>query len=429
MVSRRTALAAALSTVVVGAGCGTPGSEPASGGPGGGGGFAIDGAVLFDGERAVGPGTVVVEGAHITAAGPGVPVPAGVDVVDGRGKTVLPGLVDCHVHAFGLSADAPRFGVTTELDMFAFLDPLGPYREQRGSTAPTENSDVWTAGTLATAPGGHGTQFGPIPTLAPDAGAAEADRFVADRLAEGSDYIKVVMEDWSLYGMSPGPTLTPEQVGFLITAAHEHGAMCVVHVTTQDDAVLAFEAGADGLAHVPGDPISERVIDAALRARGFVTATLSVFASMSCAGVSEGLETDPLLSPLLTTEQRDALRRPATSCYPGILPAAKENVRALHEAGVTVLAGTDVGNAGVARGVSLLGELELLTDAGLSPVDALHAATGAPAARFPLGARGRLAPDQRADLVLVNGDATQDITAMRDIDRVWRNGRPVDRRP
>lgn len=256
--SRRAVLAGALSSVVVGSGCGAGSANPAEGT-----GFAIEGAVLFDGDRVVGPGTVVVvEGAHITAAGPDVAVPPGVEVVDGRGKTVLPGLIDCHVHAFGLSADPPRFGVTTELDMFAFLDPLGPYRTQRGSTAPTVESDVWTAGTLATVPGGHGTQFGPIPTLSPDAGVAEVDRFVADRLAEGSDYIKVVMEDGSLYGGGGGATLTPEQAGHLIAAAHEHGVLCVVHVTTQDDAVAAFEAGADGLAHVPGDPITDRMIAA-----------------------------------------------------------------------------------------------------------------------------------------------------------------------
>lgn len=162
---------------------------------------------------------------------------------------------------------------------------------------------------------------------------------------------------------------------------------------------------------------------------GFVTATLGVLAGLSCSGVSEELAADELVSPLLTPEQREPLLGSATSCYPGILPAAMDNVRALHEAGVTVLAGTDVGNAGVARGVSMLSEVELLTAAGLSPVEALHAATGAPATRFPLGQRGRLAPDHRADLVLVNGDATQDITVVRDIDRVWRNGGAVERRP
>src|SRR5690606_33101637 len=104
------------------------------------------------------------------------------------------------------------------------------------------------------------------------------------------------------------------------------------------------------------------------------------------------------------------------------------NVAALHAAGITVLAGTDAGNPGTAHGASLHGELALLVRAGLTPEQALRAATSAPADAFGLTDRGRIAVGQRADLVLVDGDPLSDITATRQIVRLWKNGVAVDRR-
>lgn len=416
-IGRRTALAGA-----VGASISTAITAPAAAsGPT----FAIAGAAVFDGRRSLGPGAVVVRGARILAVGPETSLPRGIDIVDGRGKTVLPGLIDAHVHAFGLDADPVRFGVTTELDMFTFLDRLGPYREQRESTAPTRFSDLWTAGTLLTVPGGHGTEYGPIPTVAPDAGRAEIARFVGARLAEGSDYIKVIKDDGTLFG-GRTPTLSDRQVGYAIEAAHARGARCVVHVVQQRDALTALEAGADGLAHVPADPMPPEVVELARRSGAFVTATLSVFNALSCAGEADRVLRDPSLAPYLSQRQRDGLSA-RYRCKPGLFAAARDNVRALHAAGVPILAGTDVPNSGTARGVSVLSELGLLVDAGMSPLEALRSATGLPAQRFGLEGRGVLEPGARADLLLADGDPTSDINAIRDIAAIWRNGRRVDR--
>jgi imidazolonepropionase-like amidohydrolase len=95
---------------------------------------------------------------------------------------------------------------------------------------------------------------------------------------------------------------------------------------------------------------------------------------------------------------------------------------------VEILAGSDAPNPGTAHGASLHHELELLVRAGLTPIEALRAATSAPARRFGLADRGRIAPGQRADLLLVAGDPTADILATRAIERIWKNGAVVERR-
>jgi imidazolonepropionase-like amidohydrolase len=99
----------------------------------------------------------------------------------------------------------------------------------------------------------------------------------------------------------------------------------------------------------------------------------------------------------------------------------------LAAAHVRILAGTDAGNPGTAPGISMHGELEYLVKAGLTPEQALAAATSVSADTFHLTDRGRIASGLRADLVLVNDDPTSEITATRDIVEAWKAGIPVDR--
>lgn len=99
----------------------------------------------------------------------------------------------------------------------------------------------------------------------------------------------------------------------------------------------------------------------------------------------------------------------------------------MHAAGVPLLAGTDANNGPhggflALHGASIHRELVLLTLAGLTPVQAIAAATSVPARHFGLSDRGRIASGLRADLVLVEGDPTTDITATRSITDIWRRG-------
>ncbi|WP_161786135.1 CIA30 family protein [Lysobacter antibioticus] len=394
--------------------------------------FAIRQVRVFDGERVLPSATVLVRDGLIAEVGAGLAVPAGVPVVDGNGATVLPGLIDSHVHSWGEArSDALRFGVTTELDMFSDHRGLAAARAERESRGKTGKADLWSAGTLVTAKGGHGTQYGmPIATLDDP---AQAQAFVDARIAEGSDYIKLVLEPLlDPSGKARMNTLSEASLRAAIKAAHARKRLAVVHVSQASDAALAIDAGADGLVHINGDLIDDPKLVAAIKQRNaFVVPTLTVMSSVYGieGSARKRVAGDARLTPYLRAQQKDQL---AASFPSGFLTEAKfknslENVRRLHEAGVTLLAGTDSGNPGTTHGASEHGELELLVQAGLSPVQALTAATAAPARSFGLDDRGRIASGLRADLILVDGDPTTDITATRAIRSIWKNGYPVDR--
>lgn len=383
---------------------------------------------VFDGEQVVDADSVRVAKGRIAEVGRDLPAAGRLPEYDGAGGTILPGLIDAHVHAHpGALADALRFGTTTVLDMFSNPDWIRRWRAVRESTGRTRRADVWSAGILVTAPGGHGTQFGvKIPTLAPGGDAAG---FVADRLTEGSDFIKLVLEDGGPYRQSL-PTLTAGQVRAVVAATHAADVLAVAHVSTAAATSTAVSSGVDVLAHVPSDQrLTASEVDAVRAAGTPVVATLSVQSTIGCGPYAGELRDHPSVAPFLTDEQRRSLGRDYGWCRPVPLDHASDNVRLLHRAGVPILAGTDAGNPGTTFGASLLGELGLLVEAGLSPREALAAATARIVDVFGLSDRGRIAPGLRADLLLVPGDPVADVNAVRDIAAIWKNGRPVNRRP
>lgn len=391
--------------------------------------FVVRHARVFDGVRVLaGPTDVFVKDGMIASIGHDLRVPAGVASFDGAGRTLLPGLIDAHTHSFlDARRDAIRFGVTTELDMFGDYHQIAAAKKDREQHGPVAVADLWSAGTLATVPHGHGTEYGfPIPTLTrPD----EAPAFVKARLAEGSDYIKIILEDGSAYGKVI-PSLDAPTVDALVAAAHASHRLAIAHVATEAEAMTAIDAHIDGLAHVFFDRIADDDAVRRIKQSGaFVVGTLSVAATAGAANFGQTLVDDPRLKDYLTSGQMASLRAnfPSGWSRPALFTNAIENVRLLHAAGVPILAGTDSGNPGTAHGASLQGELQLLVRAGLTPSEALTAATELPATKFGLGDRGRIAPGMRADLLLVEGDPTTDITATRAIVDIWKNGALVDR--
>ena len=202
---------------------------------------------VFDGATVRTGVAVLVRDGVIVEVGPDVTA-VDATVVDAPGQTLLPGLIDAHTHAFpGRLEQALAFGVTTELDMFA--DPAA-VAELRHET--TDRAALRSAGTGATAPGGHPCQLvdqGLVPPFPTIAGPGAAERFVADRVAEGSDYLKVFLEPGTSTGRVQ-PTPDDATVRALVAAGHAAGLLVVAHATDADAARRAVAAGVDGLVHV-----------------------------------------------------------------------------------------------------------------------------------------------------------------------------------
>jgi len=384
---------------------------------------------VFDGEKVLARATVVIEGGKIVAVGEKISIPPDAEVIAGAGKTLLPGLIDAHVHVWDTAQlrQSLVFGVTAVIDMFTTnMRALKDGQKTQEESGKVDVAYLISPGICVTAPGGHGTQFGPgIPTIT---GPEMAQEFVDARIAEGSDFIKIMLDDGSVYGM-PRPTISNETMTAAIRAAHRRNKLAVIHAASLQNCEDALNAGVDGLAHLyfnnAYDPDFGRL---AARKKAFVIPTFSVLQTLAGMHEAAVLIADPLISPYLKPFDVQNLDR----SYPfkgneAHYRAAEKALLQLKEAGVSILAGTDAPNPGTTFGASLHRELELLVRAGLQPVEALRAATSIPAAKFNLEGRGRIQQGMIADLVLVNGDPTRDIKATRDIVSIWRDGRLVDR--
>jgi imidazolonepropionase-like amidohydrolase len=255
----------------------------------------------------------------------------------------------------------------------------------------------------------------------------EAVKFVDKQVADGSDYIKIFIEDGTTVGF-PGLRVTSNETLLAsVNEAHRLGKMAIAHVTTVEGGQKAISAGVDGLAHLFFDrPPTPELVAAIASSGSFVTPTL-VTLSTAFGNSAAALAADKRVSSRLSRKWLDSLSR-SMNVYPqGKLKDAYASVMALHRAGVDILAGSDVSEpipslGGLAHGASLHHELQLLVAAGLTPIEALRAATSTPARRFGLTDRGRIAPGALADLLLVDGDPMTNISDTLSIRSVWRRG-------
>jgi imidazolonepropionase-like amidohydrolase len=390
--------------------------------------FVIRHARVFDGQRLVSAQEVFVEGGKIRGVGKGLTMARGTAEIDARGDTLLPGLIDSHTHDWGDSTkQALRFGVTTELNMGAppmFVDDL---RRAGAAGKAFDSAELLSACNVVTPPNGHGTEYGlPVPTLA---NAQEAQAFVDARIAEGSDYIKIILEDGHACHLAFA-RLSEEELAATVVATHKRGKLAVVHISSQEDARIAVSVGADGIAHLFSDaPPRPEVISLMRRRHAFAITTLTAIQSGLGTTSGASLLADRRLVAFLSPDAQAHMKEPIPFRCTGELANAFAAAKRLRGAGVPILAGTDAPAPGSWNGASLHGELELLVRAGLSPSDALAAATSVPASTFHLSDRGRIAPGLRADLLLVHGDPTRDITVTREIVAVWKAGVRVERGP
>ena len=352
------------------------------------------GVRIFDGERVMdGSHDVVTDAGVIAAVEPAGTAKRHADarILDGHGAMLLPGLIDAHVHLRGPGdlEELARWGVTTALDMGSWPPELIKQLRDEGLT------DVRSTGAGAVGPGSPQARIPGRPAdsvvLDPEGG----HRFVATRVAEGMDYIKVIVEAPGRGGLDR-PTLRA-----IVEAAHDAGRLVVAHASHTGAVATAQAGGADVLTHAPLDAALDQV------------------------AVTHAVSSDRTSVPTLVMMEGVAANAPV----PGLdYRHARDSVAALHRAGVPIVLGTDANQApgvpaNVPYGVSAHRELQLLVEAGLTPAAALHAATAAAAGRFGLPDRGRIAPGRRADLLLVDGDPTTDITVTRAILAVRLAGR------
>ena len=345
--------------------------------------LAVVGVAVLDGDGgpAVPGQTVIVAGGLIERVGPAATVvpPAGAVVVDGSGATLLPGFVDAHVHlGFYLPAQVLAGGVTTVRDLGWPPERLAALAE--GAAPPGAASPrLLAAGQILTVPGGYPTRapWAPPGTARPVDGVAEAVAAVGELAAAGSAVIKVALDD------RVGPTLPAAVLAAVAGAAAERGLGVTAHVGTAAEAAKALAAGVGELAHWPFDPT-------------------------------------PVPDPLVDALAESVVAVPTLHIDPS--PARLAGVRRFLARGGRVVYGTDLGNQGPPPAVDTE-ELALLVEAGLAPGRALAAATSLAADHLGLADSGRVAPGMRADLLLVEGDPLDDLTALGRVLLVTREGR------
>lgn len=427
--------------------------------------LALTGGTVIDVERGrlLPERTVLIAGGRIVAAGPSarVTVPDGARVLDIRGKFVIPGLWDMHVHAFDPALEGPlflAFGVTGVRQM-AGLPVLLARRDSLRAGAVTGPRMVLASPMLD----GPNPLWRQIPDYTIAVGsAAEGTRavdFVHDR---GWELVKVY-------------TKLPAEAFFAVAArARALGMPVVGHVPDLVNAADAAEAGMRTLEHdagldlacsaredelrdtlraalatAPGwdqyGPVQQRVTEQAQASRdparcarlyarlarsgAYWTPTLALMQGGALMGDSAVLDRVPMQWVRPRTWWRQNLR-----AVPAPERAAREQEAArrramfgeMHRAGVPLLAGTDSGNPNLVAGWSLHEELALLVDAGLAPLDALRAATLTPARALRMtDSLGTVRRGAVADLVVLDANPLENIRATRQIHAVVAAGRLI----
>ncbi|KAH5116181.1 hypothetical protein HBH69_062690 [Parastagonospora nodorum] len=405
--------------------------------------FLIRDVRVFTGEFTIESGFVLVENGKIKAVGPNSKTPQlAITTYSKPGHTVLPGLIDCHVHADRADPvalpQALRFGVTTVCEMGNELENVLKLRQQ---ALEPDTASYKTAGQAATIENGW-----PIPVItaydsSPETLAAIATwpkltdhKSVIEYLDWAGkeiqpDYIKLMHESGRVMGQQLSqPTVELQRI--IVSEARARGYLTVAHATSLQDTLEVLSAGVNGLTHTFCDqPPTQEVIDAYKQNNAWVNPTLATMGSLTTEGkdLQHQFAHDLRVAGLIDDDKiGNMCRCMAFAAERGKVEFAYESVRALKDAGIDILCGSDsAGPAqGTAFGLSMHHELYLFVhQVGMTPSDALRSATSVVAKCFKLDDRGRLAEGLNADMLLVEGNPLEDISATLNIRGVWREGK------
>jgi imidazolonepropionase-like amidohydrolase len=368
------------------------------------GDFAIVGARIVDGTTRdpIDDGAVVIHDGRIAAVGPrrSVVVPSGVRTIDARGTTIIPGLWDMHAHV-ALPEWGPEYlgvGVTTIRDMGGEKGFLTAFRDAIQSKRVL-GPRLLLAGLVD---GSGADAFGTIWADTPEQGRAVVDAYHA-----------AGFQQMKLYTL-----ITPDVAGAIIRRAHELGMTVTGHVPRAMTLASMVDSGADNVAHLPvrGDTSS---VDVRAQIHRLAQRHVVIDPTMSWNELLGRARQTPLASfqpgfaeaPWPLRASYGSVRNAADSAAASrSVRAGLAVIKAMHDAGVPIVAGTDYG----LPGFSLLRELELYVDAGLTPLEAIRSASAVPASVMGLSAEaGTIETGKRADLVVLDGDPLADIHALR----------------
>ncbi len=399
----------------------------------------IRGARVFDGTGSpVLVQDVLVRGDRIAAVGPNLRAPLGSRTLKARGLTLIPGLHDLHTHlrapAFDAPEDLPKAyagylvnGVTSVNDFSVSGEMLAPIREM---TAPGRvvAPRLQLAIRLGV-PGGHGTEYGWGTFFTMQAATPRAAQIAMARaLPYRPDVIKVFSDGWR-YGRTPDlNSMNEPTLAAIVKSAHAAGIPVITHTVTLEGAKVAAAAGVDAMGHGIGDALVDDELIRLMKANGTSYVPTMVVYEPQQDRRFEPAEWRKLRPPERAEEQ--ARMAAAPEAIPELearrWTILKENIRRLKAAGVRIGIGTDAGIGGVYHGSSTLREIRWLTMLGYTPAEALAAATSVSAGILRQGNdHGRIAPGQRADLVLTGGRPDERIADLYDVRRVFVAGREV----
>ncbi len=389
--------------------------------------------------------SVAVEGDKIVAVAPSaVAGPAKGKRIDGRGKYLIPGLMDVHIHLRGgvapqkTDAEARAAatqalagflysGVTTVYDAGNQADIILPLRadERAGKIAAPH---IFATGNLITYPGSHGAN------MAVNIQDFEKDKALLDKhIAEQQpDVVKLTLEEEG-WGSRPMITLMPLPLLEQITRYYnQHGIRTTVHVSSELRSLEAIYAGSDSLAHpVIQGPVSDSFVKLMGAKKIPFASTLTIGENYSRLAEHPEFLDQPLYAATFSAEDRETLRTKTRAEFQArswtwwmklMTPIAQENIRKIHAAGGVVALGTDQSS-----GPATHREMELLVAAGIAPLDVIKFFTDTAATEiYTADTMGSVEPGKLADLVMLSADPAKDINNVKKIAWVMKAGQIVD---
>jgi imidazolonepropionase-like amidohydrolase len=379
--------------------------------------------------------SVIINGNRIDDAGSGIKYPENTEVIDVQNATIMPGFIDCHVHLGGFTIDKPgqAFGKVTFTSMLSFTwDYIRTYKHRRqlaiqnGVTTIRSAGDlhphiitlrdniasgkltgprIFAPGPTITAPGGHpastiykGNRYITENAIRQIDNVNVARDEVKKLAEEGVDWIKAIYSDINPMNINQKvPIFSFGVLEVLADEAHKNNLSIMVHTGRVREMVDAIRAGADSIEHgiLPGGDSGE-FNDKLIR---------SILESGAC------------FVPTL------AIAWAYKEIYPDFFFSIKSIVKRLYDAGVKIAAGTDSGTPGVVIGKGLHNELRLLVESGLSPMEAILAATRNAADTIgKINEIGTIEKGKLADLIVLQRNPLDEIGNTRSIRMVIKDG-------